>query len=403
MLLSALRHLLSAGLVLASLPAVAADAPAVFQAHCASCHGADRLGGLGPALLPENLGRLRPDQARQVIASGRPATQMPGFADALSADDIKAVADLIYATPAVVPRWDAAEIEGSRVVNINPSMLPARPIFEADPLNLFVVVESGDHHVSIVDGNRFEVLSRFISQFALHGGPKFSADGRFVFFGSRDGWVTKYDLYSLSVVAEVRAGINARNIALSSDGRFVAVANYLPHTLVLLDAGDLSVRRVIQVDDARHKRTSRVSAVYDARPRKSFILALKDVAELWEVSYDENAPPVYPGLVHSYEKGMVEALGSSSGLFAIRRIAIDEPLDDFMFDPGYRNVLGSMRQGQPTAVINLTVGRPIASVPLAGLPHLASGITWPVGERQDRKSTRLNSSHVALSRMPSSA
>ena len=149
MLLSALRHLLSAGLVLASLPAVAADAPAVFQAHCASCHGADRLGGLGPALLPENLGRLRPDQARQVIASGRPATQMPGFADALSADDIKAVADLIYATPAVVPRWDAAEIEGSRVVNINPSMLPARPIFEADPLNLFVVVESeiGRAHV----------------------------------------------------------------------------------------------------------------------------------------------------------------------------------------------------------------------------------------------------------------
>ena len=30
-----------------------------YQANCASCHGADRLGGIGPALLPENLSRLK--------------------------------------------------------------------------------------------------------------------------------------------------------------------------------------------------------------------------------------------------------------------------------------------------------------------------------------------------------
>ena len=66
-----------------------------------------------------------------------------------------------------------------------------------------------------------------------HGGPKFTADGRYVFFGSRDGWVTKFDLYALRVVAEARAGINARNIALSKDGKHIAVANYLPNTLVI--------------------------------------------------------------------------------------------------------------------------------------------------------------------------
>ena len=37
-------------------------------------------------------------------------------------------------------------------------------------------------------------------------------------------------------MAEVRAGINARNLAISGDGKVLAVANYLPHTLVLLDA-----------------------------------------------------------------------------------------------------------------------------------------------------------------------
>ena len=59
----------------------------------------------------------------------------------------------------------------------------------------------------------FEPLTRFPSRFALHGGPKFSPDGRFVHFASRDGWITRYDLWGLQPVAEVRAGINSRNIA----------------------------------------------------------------------------------------------------------------------------------------------------------------------------------------------
>ena len=64
------------------------DAPALYAERCASCHGEGRLGGTGPALLPENLGRLKPDQARKVIAEGRPATQMPGFATDLSPEQI---------------------------------------------------------------------------------------------------------------------------------------------------------------------------------------------------------------------------------------------------------------------------------------------------------------------------
>jgi hypothetical protein len=61
-------------------------------------------------------------------------------------------------------------------------------------------------------------------------------------------------------VAEIRAGINTRNLAVSADGRYVMVANYLPHTLLLLDVRDLSPIRLYQVKDSSGK-TSRVSAV----------------------------------------------------------------------------------------------------------------------------------------------
>lgn len=364
--------------VLALLPLIGPalaepDAARLFADNCAECHGADRLGGLGPALLPENLGRMTGARAVSVIAGGRVATQMPGFAGKLGKDEIAALAAFIASPLPSVPAWGATEIEASRVVHAAAPKLD-RPQFEADPMNLFVVVEAGDHHATILDGDRFEPLARFQTRFALHGGPKFTPDGRYVFFMSRDGWVSKYDLWTLTMLAEARAGINSRNIAISRDGRHLAVANYLPHTLVMLSTDDLSVERIFEAKD-RSGRSSRVSAVYQAPSRDSFIAALKDVPEIWEIATDPNAPPVYSGFVHSHEKSMIEALPSSRGLFALRRIEVPEPLDDFFFDPSYRNLIGSAREGR-AIVVNLAVGRDIKQLDLPGLPHLGSGITW---------------------------
>jgi mono/diheme cytochrome c family protein/DNA-binding beta-propeller fold protein YncE len=351
---------------------VAVPAAASYATHCAACHGADRLGGNGPALLPENLERLRAPAANQTIGEGRAATQMPAFAGKLSAAEIQALVDYIYAVPAQKPVWGEAEIRASRQEHARPGSLPDRRVFTADPLNLFVVVESGDHHATILDGDTFEPIARFATRYALHGGPKFSPDGRYVYFASRDGWVSKYDIWNLTLVAEIRAGINTRNLAVSSDGRFVLVGNYLPHTLVMLDARDLSLLKLIPAKDAAGKG-SRVSAVYDAAPRESFIVALKDIPEVWELPYGAKTGPVYEGLVHDYRMG--EAV-TSRDPFPIRRIVLDDILDDFFFDPPYDHLIGAARDGHTGQVVNLNVRRKIAEVDLPGLPHLGSGITW---------------------------
>ena len=49
------------------------DAPALYQQHCAACHGAQRTGLMGPALLPESLERTRPAEVLRVIREGRQA------------------------------------------------------------------------------------------------------------------------------------------------------------------------------------------------------------------------------------------------------------------------------------------------------------------------------------------
>jgi len=388
----------AAGMLVAALLATPAcaqpDGARLFAVHCAACHGADRLGAQGPALLPESLGRLTGARAAAVIADGRAATQMPGFATTLDKAEIAVLAAYIAAPPPAIPRWGAEEIAASRIVHAQPQP-QARPVYDADPLNLFVVVESGDHHATILGGDKFEPLARFKTRFALHGGPKFTPDGRYVFFMSRDGWVTKYDLWTLTVLSEVRAGINSRNIALSRDGRHIAVANYLPHTLVILSSDDLAVEKVFDARDSKGN-PSRVSAVYQARPRDSFIAALKDVPEIWEIATDPNAPPVYAGLVHSHEKDMIEALPSSQGLFALRRIETPEPLDDFFFDPTYRNLIGSAREGKSAIVVNLTVGRDIKQLDLPGLPHLGSGIAWTWNGRPVMATPHLKEGRVSV-------
>ncbi len=153
-------------------------------------------------------------------------------------------------------------------------------------------------------------------------------------------------------------------------------ANYLPHTLALFDA-DLNLQRVYGAATLDGTTSSRVSAVYDAQPRKSFVVALKDIPELWEISYDPKAEPIHDGLVHDYKMG--EAI-AKPGYLGVRRTPLEEPLDDFFFDQSYRHVLGATRpkaDGSPSAqVVNLDIRRRIAALPLAGMPHLGSGITF---------------------------
>src|SRR5690606_35758414 len=278
------------------------------------------------------------------------------YSAVLDEAQIDSLVDHLYQPSAVPPTWSDADIRASHRMVVDVAKLPASPQHGADPSNLFVVVEAGNHHVRILEGDGFTELANFQSHFALHGGPKFSPDGRFVYFASRDGWVSFYDLHSLTMVAEVRAGLNTRNLAVSNDGRWVLVGNYLPGNLVLLDARDLSLVKHIPAVGL-DGTPSRVSAVYTAPPRDSFVVALKDVQEVWELSY-AGEPDFQP-----------------------RRIVARDFLDDFSFTPDYRHLLATSRKAHGGQVIDLDAGKPVADIELPGMPHLGSGIYWKVDGR----------------------
>lgn len=144
--------------------AFAQDVNQLYQDNCAECHNALRLGGMGPALLPGNLKRLRKKAAVKVITNGRAATQMPAFADKLSQQDIQALAEYIFTPSKQTIVWGLPEISASHITHNKPEDLSDTPVFQVDDLlNLFLVVELGDHHVTLLDGDRMEPIHRWKS------------------------------------------------------------------------------------------------------------------------------------------------------------------------------------------------------------------------------------------------
>ncbi len=356
------------------------DVAGLYQAQCGSCHGNERLGGVGPALLPANLSRTRKSAAIDVISNGRALTQMPAFANKISAKQIQAIADFIYQPPKIAPVWNEESVRASRIEHFDQAKLGSKPIFNADLQNLFIVVETGDHHATLLDGDKFEPIHRFKTRYAVHGGPKYSPDGRFVYFASRDGWISKFDIYNLKVVAEVRVGINTRNAAISFDGEVVAVGNYLPNNIVLLNAADLSLIKIIDTKNEQNK-SSRVSAVYTAPERGSFVAAMKDFTEIWEIPYKKGDKQFLP-----------------------RRVKLDDYLDDFFFNQDYSLVIGASRpansQGKAKnltgKVISLDSGKLVADIGIQGMPHLGSGITWDYQGREVLASPNLSKGEISI-------
>jgi hypothetical protein len=145
-------------------------------------------------------------------------------------------------------------------------------------------------------------IHRFPSRYALHGGPKFRPTGASSTSPRATAGSPSSIMWNLKVVAETRAGLNTRNAAVSGDGKYLD-GGQLPAT----HAGGARCRPESADEDhpgggtPRATRSSRVSAVYDASPRKSFVAALKDVPEVWEISYDPNAETVAEGMVHDFQ------------------------------------------------------------------------------------------------------
>lgn len=215
----------------------------------------------------------------------------------------------------------------------------------------------------------------------LRGPPLRSADGRTLYLPAAQGWVLRLDLAQPRSLVAVRTGHALRGLALSDDGRWLLAGHAQPHQLVLLDA-DLQLARRYPATALAGGASSAVTGVWQAGPRRSFVVAFDTLPELWELSYDPAAAPVFDGLVHDYRMGEAVA---TPGYLGVRRTPLEQAQAPVLADAPMRQLLtiAASADAVALAVVNLDIRRRIRShtldarpLPWAGTAYTRDGQGW---------------------------
>lgn len=147
----------------------------------------------------------------------------------------------------------------------------------------------------------------------------------------------------------------AHALAASPNGRWVAAAH--GEQLSLLDASG-AVVQVLEGSNLERGLRGAATALFVLPQRRSFVVAWPALGEVWEISFDPQAAPIFDGLVHDYRMG--EAI-AKPGYLGARRAPLGRPLPDFSFADARVPWLAGML-GAEVVVMHLDVRRHIAAL-----------------------------------------
>lgn len=373
-----------------ALPAAAQDKPSlspeafehskeVYFQQCAGCHGVLRKGATGKNLEPHwtktaadgtktEGGTLALGQERleKIISFGTEGG-MNNFSEILSEQEIKDMATYIQMDAPKPPEWSLEQMRASRKVYVEEKDYPTAPLHGRNWENFFVVIERDVGKVAIIDGDTKEVITHIPTGYAVHvikASEHHNVEhnenpGRFWFTMGRDGKMTKIDLWQTPdkmLVAEVDIAHDARDVAISGDGKYVIGGGYWPPHFVIADAHTMEPLKVVStrgVDiDGNYVEEARVAAIYNTPNESTFLVAVKELGQMWQVDY--------------------------SDLDNLRIDKIDSAkfLHDGFFDPTGRYFQIAANASNKMVVVDTKERKLEAMIDVAALPHPGPGANW---------------------------
>ena len=155
---------------------------------------------------------------------------------------------------------------------------------------LVVVVERLKGSVLVIDSTRHRLLKRIEGVGNLrHATVKFSRDMRYAYVITRTADVVKIDLHRLEIVGRVSTGADSVGGVMTQDGGYIALSNYQPGEVTILDARSLRIVKRIKansVDTVGKPIESRVVGLVDA-PDGRLVFSLMDGREIWVVKAED--------------------------------------------------------------------------------------------------------------------
>ncbi len=374
----------------AALPAFAQDAPTLspeafenakqtYFEQCAGCHGVLRKGATGKNLEPVTRtkapdgstvegGTLKLGQERleRIIAFGTEGG-MNNFDGILAPEEIRDLATYIMLDPPKPPEMSLAQMKETRKVYVEEADYPTEPLHGRNWENFFVVIERDVGKVAIVDGDTKEVLAHIPTGYAVHvikasehhalNEPE--NPGRFWYTMGRDGKMTKIDLWQTPdkmLVAEVKIAYDARDVAVSGDGKYVIGGGYWPPHFVIADAVTMEPLKVVSTRgvniDGDYVEESRVAAIYTTPKENTFLVSAKELGQIWQVDY------------------------SDLDNLRIEKIDTAKFLHDGFFDPTGRYFQIAANASDTMVVVDTKERKLEALIETASKPHPGPGANW---------------------------
>lgn len=281
----------------------------MYFERCAGCHGVLRKGATGKNLEPQpnkakkTKGTLKLGTKRlaKIITIGTEGG-MNNFDDIFSKKEINLLARYIQMEPPVPPERSLAEMKASHKVYVKPENYPTKPVHGRNWQNFFIAIERDKGSIAIIDGDKKDVFARVKTGYAVHvlktvehHQTLHAKDaGRFWYVMGRDGMMTKIDLWASPKkmkVAQVQVAYDARDVAVSGDGKYVIGGGYWPPHFVIADAKTMEPLKVVSARgvniDGEYVNESRVAAIYDTPMQPTWLVAMKELGQMWQVDYSD--------------------------------------------------------------------------------------------------------------------
>ncbi len=274
----------------------------LYFEQCAGCHGVLRKGATGKGLLPKETREKGQQRLERIIAYGTEGG-MNNFDNILTKDEIKLLSTYIQMEPPKPPEMSLAMMKEYTKRYVELKDYPTKPLHGRNWKNFFVVIERDVGKVAVVDGDTKEVLVHIPTGYAVHvikalehskAAKSKSEPGRFWYTMGRDGKMTKIDLWQTPdkmLVAETKIAYDARDVAVSGDGKYVVGGGYWPPHFVIVDAQTMDPLKVVSSRgvnvDGDYVEESRVAAIYDTPNEKSWLISMKELGQMWQVDYTD--------------------------------------------------------------------------------------------------------------------
>ena len=344
-------------------------AKSMYFQRCAGCHGVLRKGATGKSLEPVKTKKKGQKRLERIITLGTEGG-MNNFDDIFSKEQIKMLATYIQMEPPIPPEMPLSLMKERHKVYVDPKDYPTKPLHGRNWENFFVVIERDAGKIAIIDGDKHEIVDHIDTGYAVHVVkaiehhdqqklPKDQPAGRFWYTQGRDGKMTKIDLWQKPgsmLVAETQMAYDARDVAVSGDGKYVIGGGYWPPHFVILDAVTMEPLKVVStrgVDvDGNFVNEARVAAIYTTPHEPTFWVAVKELGQMWQVNYTD-----------------LENLN-------VKQVNSAKFLHDGFFDPTGRYFQIAANASDKMVIVDSKTGKLEAMIDTDKKPHPGPGANW---------------------------